>query len=70
MAVSAATLVKGIMHLAEQHLQEFSAMVKWIVVVGSLVALAIYRDSQAVFPMSIVLITVLMLVLLLLKMTA
>lgn len=45
-------------------------MVKWIVVVGSLVALAIYRDSQAVFPMSIVLITVLMLVLLLLKMTA
>lgn len=44
-------------------------MVKWIVVVGFLVALAIYQDLEVVFPMSIVSVTVLALVLLFLKIT-
>lgn len=42
-------------------------MVKWIVVVGFLVALAIYWDLEVVFPMSIVSMTLLALVLLFLK---
>lgn len=42
-------------------------MANWIVVIGSLVALAIYWDSEVMLPMSIVSVTVSALVLLFLK---